>query len=133
MRWQLAFLRLASQLGSTAKTHVWMDLKPRINLDHRAIIKHRGSISYFFRSLLVVTCCQCHLANIICITSQTYCSFNFKTAIWIIASLWYLNGTRLQTNVLQKVHQSLLQTPMVQPVFNAPVFYNTVSWLVLFN
>ena len=46
---------------------------------HRAIIKHRGSISYFIRSLLVVTCRQPYLAKIICITSQTYSSCNFKT------------------------------------------------------
>ena len=39
--------------------------------NHRAIINHRGSISYFFRSLLVVTCSQRHLTEIICITSQT--------------------------------------------------------------
>ena len=41
-------------------------------------------------------------------------------AIWIIILLWYLNGTRVQTNILN-VHQSLLQTPLLQPV-STPLF-----------
>ena len=48
------------------------------------------------------------------------------TAIWIIALLWYLNGTRLQTNVLRSTPVSFTD-PVGTACFNAPVFYNIVS------
>ena len=41
-------------------------------------------------------------------------------AIWIITLLWYLNGTRLQTNVLERAPVSFTD-PLLQPV-STPLF-----------
>ena len=64
--------------------------------------------------------------------SSLACTIWHSFAIWIITLLWYLNGTRLQTNVLGRTPVSFTD-PLVTARFNAPVFYKDVPRLVPFK
>ena len=63
---------------------------------------------------------------------DNYLSALFGYAIWIITLLWYLDGTRLQTNVLGCTPVSFTD-PLGTARFNTPVFYKDVPRLVPFK
>ena len=59
-------------------------------------------------------------------------SWGWSSVIWIITLLWHTNKTRLQANVLGRTPVSFTDT-LDTARFNAPVFQQDVSRLVLFK
>ena len=59
-------------------------------------------------------------------------AYSAQFVIWIITLLWHTNKTRLQANVLGRTPVSFTDT-LDTARFNAPVFQQDVSRLVLFK